>query len=365
VHWKSWADFATAAGEDPTAVNNTLLASWLAGLVQERQSSEGTISKSRVVVTSTWSLIHDPASLCDKMAQAAAKVNKPRGKSISAVWDLSYAHEYLFEQPCMDKDEASDFSRLIENTIIKIRVQSGWRSADLVGLLQTYSFTWLDHHTSQVTHGVQVRLWNTKTAKNKWSPPVFFPRLATKYANLCAYRALKKLSTALLHKNIADVEVISPSDPSKKIKAKPLLVFQPPKAKRKDPDALFKPLKEATIANYFTKAFLANVRDNDKPFSDEYKPHSARHAVASKLSACDVSPILISELTLNSAATLSSTYIVPVKTEWKIPKACVATQLLLPAKLLLPFVHYHSTAGDDSKPCDCANILEQVPPPSA
>ena len=85
-----------------------------------------------------------------------------------------------------------------------------------------------------------------------------------------------------------------------------------------------------------------------------------RNAVASALAAMGVPAASISALTLNSAATLEQTYIVPVDRDWAIPHACVDAQELLPAKLLLPFVHFDSTTKGKrkAKTCGCSKLLQ-------
>ena len=62
----------------------------------------------------------------------------------------------------VDCDDDDDFRLLVENTILKLRAQSGWRSGGLTGLLDC-GLTFLDAPSAgAATHGVQVRLWNTK-----------------------------------------------------------------------------------------------------------------------------------------------------------------------------------------------------------
>ena len=62
-------------------------------------------------------------------------------------------------------------------------------------------------------------------------------------------------------------------------------------------------------------------------------------------------------LTLNSAATLEKSYI---KLTWELPEACIKAEQALPIKLLLPFVHWHSS--QDGKSCACSRLKAQVPP---
>ena len=156
-----------------------------------------------------------------------------------------------------------------------------------------------------------------------------------------------------------DIEKTSVTHPdtSAETQARPLLIWR---HARKQGAVIYKPLRPNTIAKYFDNAFLANVHHRDKPLRDAFKAHSVRNAVASALAAMGVPAASISALTLNSAATLEQTYIVPVDRDWAIPQACVDAQELLPAKLLLPFVHFDSTTKGKrkAKTCGCSKLLQ-------
>lgn len=334
----------------------------MALLIRERGNAEGTVEKAKTVVRSTWTLLDDPAAVTDKLTKAAAKINKPKAKAGGSIWDVGYLHEYLHGGEPIDAGGDDDFKEVVENTILKVRAQSGWRSGDLCGLFDC-GLTWLDTPGTDATHGVQVRLWDTKTRKNAWSAVVFFPRLSDKYASLCVYRALRKLTTLVSSKRVDTVKVASPVEATRQVQARPLMIYPPSKAAVKRGDMLFKRLAEATIATYFKKAFLANMADGQgRKYDKIHNAHSARHAVASRLADMGVPAATIAGLTLNSAEILAKTYIVPVQLEWATPSSCVEAQALLPAKILLPYVHYVSTKGVAGAACDCAKLLQQVPP---
>lgn len=363
VFWRSWSEFAQLQGKDQCAADEPLLQSWLERLINGKANSEGTTEKAKTVVRSTWSLIHDAAARTDKLTKAAAKINQPKRKAKGSTWDISYLHEYLHAGEPIDDDEDIKLITLVERTILRLRAQAGWRSGDLCGLLDC-GLTWLDTPgAGAATHGVLVRLFGTKMYKKAWTPPVFFPRLADKYSQLCVYRTLKMLLSVVNSVTVEAISVPSPADASKQVQAKPLMVFAPSKAGAKRGERLHKPLAENTVAAYFRKAFLANVSGaGGKMFSELYKPHTARHAVASRLALMGVPAAKISTVTLNSAETLEKTYILAVDLEWPVPETCVAGQALLPAKILLPYVHYASTEGKSGAACDCAKLLQQVPP---
>lgn len=336
----------------------------MAELINDKNMAEGSAEKAKSVVRSTWDLLANPAAVTDKLTKAAGKINKPKAKANKPVWDISYLHEYLHDGDpvgVLHTNERNQLRTLVEVAVLTIRAQSGWRSADLCGLLDC-GLTWLDvPGAATSTHGVQVRLWDTKMHKKAWSPAVFFPRLADKYARLCVYRALRALLDALRGKDVVTMDVISPTT-NETTKGRPLLVFAPSKVAASKGTGLHQPLQPSTISAYFKKAFLDNFKTaNGDQLGDHFTPHSARHAVASRLATMGVSSNAISRLTLNSAATLDSTYILPVDLEWATPTDCVAMQEFLPVKLLLPYVHYKSTGGNPAAACDCAKILQQVP----
>ena len=303
---------------------------------------------------STWELVYNPATLTSKLTKAAAKINKPKARGKGLTWDLPYLHEYIFaDQPA--REEKLRF--LIEDTVLILRASTGWRSGDLAGLYDV-GCDFVDDSSLRVQHGVYIRLWSTKAKKGAWSSPVFLPRLAAKWRKLCAYTALKSLLLALRDRDCPSSTLPSPAQVSRMVQARPLMVFEPSKTQQKRGNVSLRPLAESTLASYFKSAFLENIRGDDGlPFSSSFGPHSVRNAVASALADMSVPSSRISTLTLNSAVTLDKTYICQVSRNWTLPLDCIKAQELLPAKLLLPFVHYTSTEGDASKPCDCGKVL--------
>ena len=137
---------------------------------------------------------------------------------------------------------------------------------------------------------------------------------------------------------------------SAKVPDSPLFIF-----KTKDSE-VGHPLQAATLRNYFGKGFMANVKTATGTLADDYKQHSSRHAVCSALLDMGVEPSEISGLTLNSASTIMSKYVATVDREWAIPDCCQQVASL-PLKLLIPFVHYHSTEGEGKRAdgkCACS-----------
>ena len=82
------------------------------------------------MVRSTWDLLDNPEAVSDKLVKAAGKINKPKGKAVTSVWDIPYLHQYINEPA----DGDSGLRDVVENTILVVRAVTGWRSADLVGL---------------------------------------------------------------------------------------------------------------------------------------------------------------------------------------------------------------------------------------
>ena len=123
-------------------------------------------------------------------------------------------------------------------------------------------------------------------------------------------------------------------------------------------------LAAATIGNYFKRAFLDNVSDGPKSekLSVGHSQHTSRHAVASALFDFGVPPSSISALTLNSAATLQQTYIIPVFRAYSIPEECINKQKHLHLKLLIPYVHWHTSTKEGESAilegtCKCSELL--------
>ena len=327
----------------------------MAQLIDDQGNGEGTAGKAKTVVRSTWDLLDNPEAVSDKLVKAAGKINKAKGKAVMSVWDIPYLHQYINE-PTSDDSGLRD---VVEDTILVVRAVTGWRSADLVGLFSDVGVTFLDAQAGGAQAGVELRLWSTKAYQNKWSPAVFIPRLHTRYSKLCVCAAIERLTKLLEGRHVQLSSVRSPTDGKTSVSARPLFVFEPSKAAVQRGELELLPLKGTTIGTYFKRAFLQNMTaaDSGTTYDNLYTAHTARHAVASSLADMGVATSAISTLTLNSTGTLDSTYICPVLREWAVPQVCVRAQQYLSAKLLVPYVHWHSTGGDESKACDCKTLL--------
>ena len=298
----------------------------------EQGLSEGSVEKARTVIRSTWNLMHSPGAVADKLSKSAAKINAPKGRGYQQIWDLPYLHQYYDDVEMKDLD----YTRLVENVIMKIKASTGWRSDDLCGLYLDHSFRWVEG-------GVYVRVFNAKARQNAWSPPVFLPALHERFRRLCVPTAIRELMERVRPaqgRSHIRTHILSPG--GERVQAIPLFCKMR-QLKTSPPSLEFAPFASATIGNYFSRAFLENINDGGMSYAERgFKAHSSRHAVASALSDMGVQAASIASLTLNSAATLQSTYILPVDRTWEIPKACVDAQKHLAAKLLVPLVHWAS-----------------------
>jgi hypothetical protein len=209
--------------------------------------------------------------------------------------------------------------------------------------------------------GVYVCHYDAKAKKGKWSPQVYIPRLSPEHKHFCTYTALLTIRDLLLaHQNnvgfeatrTADVKAKTGKFPYEWRKSTPFFGFFVRNT--------FKPLKGETLGNYFTKYFLDNVTDSNtgQLFSAQYSQHSSRAAVASTLNDMGVPASAIAAVTLNSAATLTQTYIIDVDRQYPIPVACVERQPDKVAKLLLPYVHWITS----DKTCPVDILWQQVIP---
>ena len=322
-------------------------------MIKQRGNGEATVQKAITVVKQTLELMHEPQARLFKMQQAAGKINNPKQKAYQLIWDVSYLHQYVHESPVPGHSNVIGY---IERAILLVRGLTGWRSADLLGLYAEHSFNFVDDHRVTKAHGVYVSVFNTKAKKHRWSAPVFFPRLYTNYASLCLYRLFRDFQVFIDTLDVHQEEIVDKK--GNKVLATPLFICQ--KGSRKK----FKQMAEGTVRNYFKRAFLDNVTDQaDQKYGDAFAAHSSRHAVASALAEMGTSALSISSLTLNSAATLEQTYIMPVQRTWQIPRSCAMAQENLLARLLTPYVHWHSTQGD-KQDCGCKGMLQQVPAPT-
>jgi hypothetical protein len=317
-------------------------------------NGEASIQKAVSVVKHTWELMYDTEARLHKMSQAASKINNPKSRAYQMIWDIPYLHQFVHELPVPAHKNTIAY---MERAIMVIRGLTGWRSADLLGLFAHHSMNFVDDPRVSATHGVHVSLFDTKSTKNKWTAPVFFPRLHDDYASLCVYRLMRDIQIVVDDRNVAKIKILERGS-SKSALATPLMICQ------NGSRAKFKQMSGGTVRNYFGRAFLDNVQDGDKgKYSASYAAHSCRHAAASALAEMGNIAVSISRLTLNSPAALEQSYIMPVERTWDIPQACVDKQKYLCVKLLVPYVHWHSTQGDSSKKCACDKLVQQMPPP--
>jgi hypothetical protein len=338
-HWAKWVGHCDANGQPPFVVNHLALANWLGQLVLSKSLGESTISSAATVVTSTWELINDPAVLISKIKKAAGKINKPTQKKVKSAWDLPYLHLYIGGEDGGSPDSSyespftPDHKGMMEEAICLLKGATGWRQDDVAGVH-------FDFNLQFTPLGAYVSTYDSKIGQRVHSAPVFLPSLAPRFARIDAVRALRRVNDFVIA-NKAKIALREIKDKSgEDCTATPLFTYAQ-KGK-------FYALAPGTVGNYFKRAFLDNVSDGPEAIllSARYAQHSSRHAVASALFDMGVPPSAISAVTLNSAATLQQTYILPVVRSYLIPEDCVNKQKSLPLKLLLPYVHYHTSSKD-------------------
>ena len=355
VTWVRWLAHCTPTNQDPFARDELSLARFLATLVLLKLG-QGSVEKTATVIRYTWSILEDPAVVCQKLGIVAGKLNRAKCKSTDLVWDLPYLHQY-FDSPPGDPPSLhpSAFREHTQRAICLLKAATGWRAADLLGIYLEKSFTWMKN-----PNAVRIRNWGTKVRKGAWSKSVLVKELHPDFHYICTYRALANL------RDLHDAYAADPNAPSIKnvnvqdVQLTPFFTWM----KKKE----MKRLQIGTIANYFTAAFLNNVTDSatGKQLSVDHNQHQARHAVASALNDMGVSPEAISNITLNSPMTLTSTYIVEVERHWELPLSCLANQPSLLGKLLLPYVHWKTFKARDPDAlgsvdsCACSQVFGDV-----
>ena len=314
------------------------------------------------MVSSTWDLIDKPGILLAKLPKAASNINDAGGPKQQHTWDLAYLHQYFFEPgPAASSDLPARLRAATERVICLAKGATGWRSDDLAGIYidKGLSFRW---HEGAGTKGLYLRHFDAKAKKKQWSSFLFIPRLIPKYQAICLCSAIKELLALLEGLQTPKLKVRHPDKTSANTMATPLLLWAP-KQKSNAPVAL-QPLAPGTIANYFGKAFMDNVTMSDnRTLSDVFKKHSSRHAVASALRDMGLNASRISQVTMNSANTLTSTYFRTVLRDWDLPQQCITAlgQNQPVALLLLPFVHFHSTNESSGRSCDCLRLCDNAP----
>jgi hypothetical protein len=323
-------------------------------LVLTKSLGESSISSAATVVSSTWDLIHDPTVLISKIKKGAGKINKPTQKKVKQAWDLAYLWLYIggeygcapdspFESPF-----GPGFKGLMENTICLLKGATGWRADDLAGV-------YFDHSIKFTPLGVYISMYDSKVGQRVHTAPIFLPSLSPRFARIDVVVALRKVNEFIIaHKALFMLSEIKDRN-GEDCTAVPYFCHL---TKGK-----YYALAAATIGNYFKRAFLDNVSDGPRAekLSANHPQHSSRHAVASALFDMGVPPSSISALTLNSAATLQQTYILSVFRSYEIPEDCINKQKHLHLKLLLPYVHWHTSAKDGEDAivegtCKCSEL---------
>jgi hypothetical protein len=249
-----------------------------------------------------------------------------------------------------------DLKELVPNAIVKLRGATGWRSADLAGMVMHHSFKFK-------SRGVDVRTFSTKSKKGKWTDWVFIPRLADKWKELCAVEALERL-----HEKIARLELFTNTRFDKievivngeKMGVCPFFIYELAN--------WIKPYRPSTISNKFVEYLLDNVVDSttNEPFSavKDWNAHSCRNAVASLLHAMNVPLADMAAHMCCSQVNLETTYIRTIVDPSEYPRPCIDKFSYLAAKLLVPSVHYFTLQHNQGTPnegqCGCESLL-QVP----
>ena len=317
------------------------------------------------MVSSTWDLIDSPATLLAKLPKAASNINSAGAPKQQHIWDLAYLHQYFFDpEPAASSDLPARLRAATERVICLAKGATGWRSDDLAGIYidSGLSFKW---HSGAGSNGLYLRHFDAKAKQKQWSPFLFIPRLTSKYQAICLCSAIEQLCALIAGLQVTKLEVRSPNKASAKIMATPLLLWAP--KKKSNATVALQPLASGTISNYFAKAFMDNVtmkQLDDRTLAAVFEKHSSRHAVASALRDMGVDTSRISQVTMNSPNTLTSTYFRTVLRDWDLPKQCIAAigHSQPVALLLVPFVHYHSILTKSSdRSCDCLRFCTTAP----
>lgn len=319
----------------------------MSSLVDHRLS-QGTLEKYRCVVASTLALTSPgfqyDAVMAHRMAQAAAKRNRPKVKKYSAAFDISLIFQYFF-----DLEDEGSYKKKIERLICLLKAQLGWRADDINGLMRVHSLR-------KVAGGYSIRFWNGKVNKNSWSDYSFIPRLVDDYANLDLCRLIDDVIQQSAKFDIDEIQVHNDEGGGNQQRAvdKPLLTSVP----AKKGDRKVKPLKTTTVRAKANDACLNNI-NRRAPNREEFKvgQHAFRHAVASALSDMKVPPGTAAEHMQTSEASMSKTYVVKVHRDFELPQDCINAVDPLALKLLIPFVHWHSS--QDGNSCKCKQLWKR------
>lgn len=346
VIWATWVDFAKGKGVGPFDASDARFAEWVSVLIANGLS-QSTVEKYKSVVGQTMELVNgeNPSTsiLVRKLATSAGKVNKAKvSKCTTGVWDVSSVFDYFHDISHV----TTSLKFLIDKIICVGRSVLGWRSSDFNGVYRELGMT-------RTADGINMRFFDGKKGKNKWSGYTFIPRLADRWKNLCIARMVDLLIHQTKDLNLVQVDIKD----SKGVATKdtPLLIsVVPDKA-----SGIYGPVKDSTVASKFKCALFDHVKDTEDgiPWSRKWDPHSVRNAVASLLSDMDVPVEKIAKHLQTSAPSLSRTYITVVHRNVPLPpSSCFTKQSHLVAKLLVPFVHYKTSSADGSS-CGCDSII--------
>ena len=335
--WSLWQKFADEHGGSSTAPDSNLLTSWISSLI-EKGSAQGTVQKYWYIIQQVLRMVGTDSAYkeIDKfLIDSAGKINKPKGAKYTEIWDVSYGIEFNMKRLV----KSDSILNAVVALIVVLKCLSGWRSADLTGIS-------VEDGVRKVEGGYQLRFYDGKVSKKKWSRWTFFPRLSKAYRKTCVvYRleALLKLTRVFpIKKKLFGGALQTPLFLSGKPNSAGELYA----------------IKENTIANKAKGEFLANfLVENDTPLSKFYGAHSFRHANASALFDSGVAPNVIAAHQQTSAESAVETYIMQVRRDWKIPKHCVANLDSLVEVLLAPYVHWKTTQGEENTPCGCRKML--------
>jgi len=303
-----------------------LFSEWLSFLIEDGLA-EGTVQKYASIVAQAIRLMcgkNHYGEITQKFLKAAGKINTPKKKKYSEMWDIHYAFNWVFEHfkpPSKYKDHVAQF-------IVVFRLLSGWRSSDLLGITRTDS---IKKHDS----GYYIRNWGTKTRQNSWSGFTFFPRMKHKsYQVFCIPSRIDALLE--VSKNF-EVEKIIVNN-----------VWQSPMLTQATPDkdsgrycALASSTIKQKVSDTFLKLVVMPTAKGKSLWQQDFRPHSLRHANASALRMMGVTAKEAAEHQQTSELSLQNTYTVQVLTDWEIPAKRVKEEVSLVRKLLLPFAHYH------------------------
>ncbi len=116
------------------------------------------------------------------LVDSAGKQNKPKGPRYTEMWDLSYCIEFNLKRLC----PSDTVMNAVVALIVVLKCMSGWRSADLAGIS-------VESGIRKKDDGYQLRFYDGKVKKRKWSNWTFFPRLPKKFRNTCVVFRLEAL----------------------------------------------------------------------------------------------------------------------------------------------------------------------------